>query len=131
MICHRQTKLARQCRGISSEGLAPDLDFAQIGVNEPASNPKECRLSGAVLADKGVNFSRSAVEADVAQCAHSPELSGHATERKDQVLVTRSFIGIASVHWLPNINASTLSGTNDVPETAGVARSGLQSSAVT
>jgi hypothetical protein len=59
---------------VPAEGFAPDLDRAQIGVDEPTGDPEEGRFPGAVLADDGVDLAGTAVEADVGQRSNRPEL---------------------------------------------------------
>lgn len=122
LVGHGQAQLAGQSRRIPSQRFAPDLDGSQIGVYKPARNAEERRFSGAVLAHKGMDLAAAAVKADVGQRPHRPELARDTTELEDDV---------SGGHQLANINPSTSSGTSDVPDTAGVARSGLQSAAVT
>ena len=55
-------------------GVIPDLDRAQIGVDEPTGDPEEGRFPGAVLTDDGVDLAGTAVEADVGQRSNRPEL---------------------------------------------------------
>ena len=56
--------------------------------------------------------------------ANGAELAGHARQFEHQFVVHRRSRGIASVQP-PNISASTLSGTSDVPETTSLTRFGV------
>ena len=103
---------------------------APILLYEPAGNPEESRLPGAVLADEGMNLAGAAVEADVGQRPDRPELAGD-TRQLENGFRGRPSSGTADAHPSGYISASTESGTSEVLDTVGVTRSGLQSAAVT
>ena len=130
LVGHGKAKLACQCRRVGPQELAPDADRPRVGLDEPAGDPEESRLTRAVLADEGMHLAGTAVEADIGQRPDRPELAGDPAQFEDDVR-GRLLDRLGSTHPSGYIRASTSSGTRDVPETVGVTRSGSQSSWVT
>ena len=77
-----------------------------------------------------MNLAGAAIEADVGQRPDRPELAGDTRQLEDSFR-GRPSSGTADAHPSGYINARTESGTNEVLDTVGVTRSGLQSAAVT